>query len=370
MVSLGTHTLTTTISTGQPSVTGIDGTGLVQSVGLSPGGTQVLAVLDGLGFPGDVMATIDPTTQTIVSTVNLETGADTMGAAGQRRHPRLRLGHRPHRRRRRRPEPEPRRLRPGEPALRHGGRRHVPARRSGRRRRRPPGTTSCTTQRVPAAVASRRPSPCRRTSRPWVRSPGAAGRPCGNASGDCREVPDVSADADPSTGYVIYDTVNGLGWTAIGGTSGAAPLWAAVLAVAASADGNTAGYGALNPILYTLAQKVTGHLPQRRHVGEQRLQRRRRRTVRRDQRVRHGDGAGDPRDIGPGDGPHHDPPRRRRLRVAGRTGGARPSARPSTSRGPRASPSVSPSAPPASAAPRSARPPRSRPRSPSGATRC
>ena len=87
---------------------------------------------------------------------------------------------------------------------------------------------------------------------------GSSGTPCGNSSGDCREIPDVSADADPSTGYVVYDAVNGLDWTAIGGTSGAAPLWAAVLAVAASADANTAGYGTLNPILYTLAQNSPG----------------------------------------------------------------------------------------------------------------
>ena len=89
---------------------------------------------------------------------------------------------------------------------------------------------------------------------------GSSGTPCGNASGDCREIPDVSADADPSTGYIIYDSVNfgAPSWTAIGGTSGAAPLWAAVLAVAASADGNTGGYGAMNPILYTLAQKSPG----------------------------------------------------------------------------------------------------------------
>ena len=87
---------------------------------------------------------------------------------------------------------------------------------------------------------------------------GSSGTPCANASGDCREVPDVSADADPSTGYIIYDTVNGLGWNALGGTSGAAPLWAAVLAVVASANGNTTGYGALNPTLYQLAQQSPG----------------------------------------------------------------------------------------------------------------
>ena len=48
------------------------------------------------------------------------------------------------------------------------------------------------------------------------------------------------------------------GWNALGGTSGATPLWAAVLAVVASADGNTAGYGALNPTLYLLAQQSPG----------------------------------------------------------------------------------------------------------------
>ncbi len=38
---------------------------------------------------------------------------------------------------------------------------------------------------------------------------GSSGTPCANAGGDCREVPDVSADADPSSGYIIYDSVNG-----------------------------------------------------------------------------------------------------------------------------------------------------------------
>ena len=88
---------------------------------------------------------------------------------------------------------------------------------------------------------------------------GSSGTPCASTGGDCREVPDVSADADPSSGYIIYDTVDGqTGWTALGGTSGASPLWAAVLAVAASAHGSTTGYGALNPTLYLLAQETPG----------------------------------------------------------------------------------------------------------------
>ena len=49
-----------------------------------------------------------------------------------------------------------------------------------------------------------------------------------------REVPDVSADADPNTGYSVYCTVTAAGcsssslWTVVGGTSAAAPLWTAL----------------------------------------------------------------------------------------------------------------------------------------------
>jgi subtilase family serine protease len=52
---------------------------------------------------------------------------------------------------------------------------------------------------------------------------------CPTAEGQyVREVPDVTADADPETGYVIYFSGS---WTAIGGTSAAAPLWAAIAAL-------------------------------------------------------------------------------------------------------------------------------------------
>jgi subtilase family serine protease len=43
-----------------------------------------------------------------------------------------------------------------------------------------------------------------------------------------REDPDVTADADPFTGYVIFHSGS---WSVIGGTSAAAPLWAAVAAL-------------------------------------------------------------------------------------------------------------------------------------------
>ena len=48
-----------------------------------------------------------------------------------------------------------------------------------------------------------------------------------------RMVPDVSADADPLTGYSVFCTIAASecptsGWVSIGGTSAAAPLWAGI----------------------------------------------------------------------------------------------------------------------------------------------
>jgi subtilase family serine protease len=43
-----------------------------------------------------------------------------------------------------------------------------------------------------------------------------------------REIPDISADGDPESGYVIYAAG---AWSVVGGTSAAAPLWAAVAAL-------------------------------------------------------------------------------------------------------------------------------------------
>jgi subtilase family serine protease len=63
--------------------------------------------------------------------------------------------------------------------------------------------------------------------------------------GSMREVPDVSADADENTGYVVYYDRS---WTAIGGTSAAAPLWASVAALADSSCGSPIGLA--NPALY------------------------------------------------------------------------------------------------------------------------
>jgi subtilase family serine protease len=86
-------------------------------------------------------------------------------------------------------------------------------------------------------------------------------KPTGGGCGAtrCREVPDVSADADPSTGYLIYYNGDGSesgseGWQGIGGTSAAAPLWAALFADAnASAACGGVDLGFANPALYRSA---------------------------------------------------------------------------------------------------------------------
>jgi subtilase family serine protease len=47
-----------------------------------------------------------------------------------------------------------------------------------------------------------------------------------------RDIPDVSYDADPGSGVAVYDTLNANGWFVVGGTSAAAPQWAALVAIA------------------------------------------------------------------------------------------------------------------------------------------
>ncbi|MHB1761965.1 MAG: protease pro-enzyme activation domain-containing protein [Acidimicrobiales bacterium] len=94
----------------------------------------------------------------------------------------------------------------------------------------------------------------------WQKGPGVVNRystgiPCGAPGGGlCREVPDVSASADPVHGDLIYYDGS---WVAFGGTSAAAPLWAAVAAIADSGcftpgAGPGLVLGMANPVLYDL----------------------------------------------------------------------------------------------------------------------
>ncbi len=90
-------------------------------------------------------------------------------------------------------------------------------------------------------------------------SPGAGVAGAAVPGGDCREVPDVAANAGAP--YAIYCTVGVPvdcapgGWTGLGGTSAAAPTWAALFALADSSAGcATAGpLGFANPALYSVA---------------------------------------------------------------------------------------------------------------------
>lgn len=78
----------------------------------------------------------------------------------------------------------------------------------------------------------------------------ARGDICGNPGGYCRTVPDVAASADPDdNGFVAY--VGG-DWVSAGGTSLAAPMWAALGADMNSSCPATNGFGMLNFTLYAL----------------------------------------------------------------------------------------------------------------------
>lgn len=73
-----------------------------------------------------------------------------------------------------------------------------------------------------------------------------SGAYCNQSAGvPCREVPDVSMNADNNTGYAIYCTdfagCGGGGWQIFGGTSCAAPLWAAIVALRDSFRNNRLG---------------------------------------------------------------------------------------------------------------------------------
>jgi subtilase family serine protease len=66
-----------------------------------------------------------------------------------------------------------------------------------------------------------------------------------------RTIPDVSYNADPSTGFYIYNTFEG-GWQAIGGTSAGAPQWAALMALVDQARAVYLGAGSLDGATQTL----------------------------------------------------------------------------------------------------------------------
>jgi hypothetical protein len=93
----------------------------------------------------------------------------------------------------------------------------------------------------------------------------ASDNPVGPLEGGCRELPDVSADSDEFTGGITVFIDEFGGWNTFGGTSSAAPLWAAMLAdvnASATCQSNPAthdGVGFVNPLLYSVASNPTAY---------------------------------------------------------------------------------------------------------------
>lgn len=86
----------------------------------------------------------------------------------------------------------------------------------------------------------------------WQAGPGVSNQ----FSDSMRQVPDVSAAADPTTGYAIY--YHGA-WQVVGGTSGATPLWGAIIALADQRARSSGGapLGFLNPALYRIGASAS-----------------------------------------------------------------------------------------------------------------
>jgi Pro-kumamolisin, activation domain/IPT/TIG domain/Divergent InlB B-repeat domain len=87
----------------------------------------------------------------------------------------------------------------------------------------------------------------------------------GPAEAACRQVPDVSAAADEFTGGITIYIAEFGGWTTIGGTSSAAPMWAGMLAdvnASQTCQNNPAthaGVGFVSPLLYSVASNPTAY---------------------------------------------------------------------------------------------------------------
>jgi len=76
-----------------------------------------------------------------------------------------------------------------------------------------------------------------------------------------RGTPDVSYNANPATGYAIYDSIgiNGYsGWFQVGGTSAGTPQWAALVAIANSsrAAARKANLASTDTPLYSIAKST------------------------------------------------------------------------------------------------------------------
>jgi pro-kumamolisin-like protein/IPT/TIG domain-containing protein/List-Bact-rpt repeat protein len=86
--------------------------------------------------------------------------------------------------------------------------------------------------------------------------------PAGANQAACREVPDVSAQADEFTGAITVYAGGYGGWSTSGGTSSAAPIWAALLAIvnaSPTCPSDNKGVGFVSPLLYSVAANPTAY---------------------------------------------------------------------------------------------------------------
>jgi hypothetical protein len=96
---------------------------------------------------------------------------------------------------------------------------------------------------------------------PGVINSYSSSTPCNAPSGKyCREVPDVALHSSDSNYYLVYCTVAGdgcpsSGWVGAAGTSCAAPIWAAIIALTNEESVRNGGFniGFVNPSLYQIA---------------------------------------------------------------------------------------------------------------------
>jgi subtilase family serine protease len=74
-----------------------------------------------------------------------------------------------------------------------------------------------------------------------------------------RANPDVAYDADPNSGFAVYDSYGGYGWGQYGGTSAGAPQWSAIIALANQGRSKPLdGYSQTLPDLYAMTSGTTG----------------------------------------------------------------------------------------------------------------
>ncbi len=93
----------------------------------------------------------------------------------------------------------------------------------------------------------------------WQALAGVSVAVANGGSATMRNVPDVAAVGDPSTGVAVYNKANG-GWLVYGGTSVSSPIWAGFNSILndARAGAGLPALGFANPLIYSLGAAAFG----------------------------------------------------------------------------------------------------------------